>query len=753
MKKAAFSRLKFAAFFTALALLAGLISGCSRDLSTHGSLADASVDAQGKILAYGVDVSVWQDAIDFQAVREAGADYVILRAGYRTSVDDRFEENYRNARAAGLDVGVYWYSYALSAEEAYDEALACLSVLDGKYFEYPVYFDYEDPAQSTLGAALSEQICLTFLDTVSNEGYYAGLYSGINWLDGYLPKNTLQEKYAYWMALYPNSGTYSDFASYCERYGMWQYSSTGRVDGISGNADMDVCFVDYPSLVRSSGLSGYAAHLSGSTLTLSGASCPTSLCFGSDAALSGTLSSSDGALRSVTVGVFDESGRLETGTTCSSDAQSLSLSELAPAVEFSSLPVGTHYFRITASNESEALTLLDVSLQVTPSTVSLSGATCPARVAEGNLFILRGTVTSDNGVLSRVLVQFLRDDGTVAAEKELTPGTATFDLKNQLSDSLNVASLSAGRYTYRITAQNDSGVCTLLSRDFTVVSRQAGADSGTYALTQTSGGVQALSAGSAAALTLDYLADGYYRLTDPQTGLVLTPENNGCCAGTQLAFAAYDALPGQQWQPLPAANGGYYLLNRSAQVYLAPSGADSGYSLGSEAVCFALSDPQSAPGSSPSGNDWTLVTDASMLHPGDRVVLTAADTDLVLSSAAAGTGKGCAPVIRVRSRVTPGAQAEVFVVCAGYGGTGIALRGEVTGQYLGNATGGESLREYTALTAASSWELTVAADGTSQLRCEASDGGILSYDRDSSCFCCYAAYRTPVALYVSAAQN
>ena len=94
----------------------------------------------------GIDVSSWQGNIDFGKVKASGIDFVIIRAGYGrevSQIDKCFVQNYNAAKVAGLDVGAYWYSYADSAEDAVKEAKACMEVIKGKKFEYPIYFDLE----------------------------------------------------------------------------------------------------------------------------------------------------------------------------------------------------------------------------------------------------------------------------------------------------------------------------------------------------------------------------------------------------------------------------------------------------------------------------------------------------------------------------------------------------------------------------------------------------------------------------------
>ena len=115
------------------------------------------------MVTHGIDVSKHQGKIDWQAVRETGSvNFAILRAGfgrYANQKDPQFERNYAGAKAAGIPVGAYWYSYAQTTEEAREEAKACLQVLQGKHFEFPIYFDIEDSTQVHLSKFTLTAIC------------------------------------------------------------------------------------------------------------------------------------------------------------------------------------------------------------------------------------------------------------------------------------------------------------------------------------------------------------------------------------------------------------------------------------------------------------------------------------------------------------------------------------------------------------------------------------------------------------------
>lgn len=204
----------------------------------------------------GIDVSKFQGDIDFKKVKASGIDFVIIRAGYgrETSQKDvKFEQNYKNAKAAGLKVGAYWYSYADSVEDAKKEAAACVSVIKGKQFEYPIYFDLEEKSQFDKGKEFCSNLVKAFCNALEKAGYWAGLYCSTYYLNNYIT-DEVAKRYAVWVA------QYNDECTYKRPYGMWQYSSEGKVNGISGNVDMDYGYVDYPKLIKAKGLNGFKSN-------------------------------------------------------------------------------------------------------------------------------------------------------------------------------------------------------------------------------------------------------------------------------------------------------------------------------------------------------------------------------------------------------------------------------------------------------------------------------------------------------------
>lgn len=198
----------------------------------------------------GIDVSKWQGIIDFAKIKNSVINFVIIREGYgKDQTDKKFEQNYFNSKKVGLNVGVYHYSYADSVEDAKKEAQFCISNLKNKQLEYPVVFDIEDKEQLKLNNRQRTDIVKAFCNEVEKNGYYAMYYCNLNWFKNYLNKNDLA-KYDLWLAEWGN-----DKPSYS--CGIWQYSSTGKINGISGNVDLNVSYKDYASIMRTKGLNGF----------------------------------------------------------------------------------------------------------------------------------------------------------------------------------------------------------------------------------------------------------------------------------------------------------------------------------------------------------------------------------------------------------------------------------------------------------------------------------------------------------------
>lgn len=189
----------------------------------------------------GIDVSYYNGAIDWNAVKGDGIEFAIIRAGYGmydNQKDVRFEENYSGATAAGLPVGVYWYSYAKTPTEAEREADVCLRILSSKRLSIPVYFDIEDRSQINLGRDAITELCIRFCDKIKQSGYSAGIYSNTDW---FLNRIDLSRtaSYSKWLADYR-----TNYNTTLPR-DIHQYTNRGRVAGINGEVDLNNSFINF----------------------------------------------------------------------------------------------------------------------------------------------------------------------------------------------------------------------------------------------------------------------------------------------------------------------------------------------------------------------------------------------------------------------------------------------------------------------------------------------------------------------------
>ena len=205
-------------------------------------------------MSKGIDVSVWQGSIDFNRVKASGIDFVIIRAGYGSLLSQKdkcFEQNYARAKAAGLHIGAYWYSYAGSAAQAKQEAKVCKQVLLGKQLDYPVYFDLEERSQLSKGRAFCDSLVKAFCTEMEAGGYFAGFYTSASVAANILSPS-IRSRFAFWCAQWASKNSFEGAS------GLWQYSSNGSVPGISGRVDMDISYIDYPSIIKKGGFNGYA---------------------------------------------------------------------------------------------------------------------------------------------------------------------------------------------------------------------------------------------------------------------------------------------------------------------------------------------------------------------------------------------------------------------------------------------------------------------------------------------------------------
>lgn len=192
----------------------------------------------------GIDVSSYQGKPDWAKVKKAGIVFAILRIHQKNGPDTSFEDNYKGCVANKIPIGGYKYSYALTEGQALTEAEETLAVLGGRKLDFPVFYDLEWEKQRKLGKTAVEKIAVAFLNRIEKAGYKVGIYCNVDWYNNVL--STQLKSYDLWLARYPanDDGTVQTRLKPAEGIG-WQYSSKGKVNGISGNVDMNIFYKDY----------------------------------------------------------------------------------------------------------------------------------------------------------------------------------------------------------------------------------------------------------------------------------------------------------------------------------------------------------------------------------------------------------------------------------------------------------------------------------------------------------------------------
>ena len=216
-----------------------VIQGAKYNFASDGSL----VVGSGTM---GIDVSKWNGNIDWNAVKNSGVNYVIIRVGYRGSSqgalieDPKFKTNIKGATAAGLKVGVYFFTQAVDEVEAVQEASMVLDRISGYKISYPVFLDVEGSGGrgDAIDSATRTAVCKAFCNTIKNAGYTPGVYANKTWLTSKMDAGALSG-YKIWLAQYAKTPTYTG------RYDLWQYRSDGKVSGISGKVDLNISYLGY----------------------------------------------------------------------------------------------------------------------------------------------------------------------------------------------------------------------------------------------------------------------------------------------------------------------------------------------------------------------------------------------------------------------------------------------------------------------------------------------------------------------------
>lgn len=185
-----------------------------------------------------VDVSRWNNTVDYKALKKKGITGVVIQCGYgmvSSQKDPYFESNYKKARANKMLVGVYHYSYAKSVAEAKKEAKVCLGWLKGRSLDMPIYIDMEEENLTYLGKSTLTKIAKEFCKTIEKAGYKAGVYANANWFKNNLNYSSLKKNYSIWLAQYSSTKDYD-----CD---IWQYTSKYIVNG--NTFDCNICYKSF----------------------------------------------------------------------------------------------------------------------------------------------------------------------------------------------------------------------------------------------------------------------------------------------------------------------------------------------------------------------------------------------------------------------------------------------------------------------------------------------------------------------------
>jgi GH25 family lysozyme M1 (1,4-beta-N-acetylmuramidase) len=255
----------------------------------YHDIATGAYTGNTEILMQGVDTSKWNHqygasledvkSLNWEALREAGVDFVILKAGSTKGIDPAFELDYREAKEAGLQVGAYFYAYSTTVEDTLADAEMLLTWLEGKQFELPIYFDMEETSMMSLGGELLTELCRAFIGRLWEAGYYGALYTNTEWLYNLLDTEWVKENLDVWYARYTVSvpegqegftlmdgdfpwkdGTAYKPGKTDDRFGMWQYTDSGVVEGFRYKFDFSYAFKDYASIIEQWGLNGFSAE-------------------------------------------------------------------------------------------------------------------------------------------------------------------------------------------------------------------------------------------------------------------------------------------------------------------------------------------------------------------------------------------------------------------------------------------------------------------------------------------------------------
>lgn len=216
------------------------------ELDSDGTESNERLDDEDAL--FGIDVSKWNKEIDWEKVAASGVEFAVIRCGYRGAStgalveDPYFKKNIEGAQAAGIKVGIYFFTQAVNPVEAVEEASMVLALSREYKLALPIFIDTEGAGGNGRADGLDVEtrtaVCEAFCRTIDNAGFNSGIYASKNWLEHNLTMSSLSD-YTVWLAQYSKSATYKG------DYALWQYTSAGTVDGIGTRVDLNMCYMDY----------------------------------------------------------------------------------------------------------------------------------------------------------------------------------------------------------------------------------------------------------------------------------------------------------------------------------------------------------------------------------------------------------------------------------------------------------------------------------------------------------------------------
>ncbi len=257
------------------------ICACSESYTdshvSYSQIIDSPYVESSAVVAKGIDVSRWNHQIDiasgeylpldWELIKNSGFDFVILKAGStRSGKEPTFESDYAGAKEAGLMIGAYFYTYSSDIDGVKKDAENLIKYIEGKSFEFPIYFDIEDPSLIELGKEKLTELCETFICSMQENGYYSALYTNNNWLTNILDTSRILTLFDIWYARYPETEIpVWNEEKYGRRLSMWQYTQYGEIAGIDGYFDMNLCYRNYFEIMKKWELNGFEREETEST--------------------------------------------------------------------------------------------------------------------------------------------------------------------------------------------------------------------------------------------------------------------------------------------------------------------------------------------------------------------------------------------------------------------------------------------------------------------------------------------------------